>query len=177
MGVLGSGCVACADDCGIGTYRAGCGHDGPGQCIACDSPVTNAHHTTNGDHGASASCEMECNTGYHLQFEPTTSVTAVYGGAACVKETPAPTPAPTESPTKSPTPTPTESPTKFPTNEPTKFPTNEPTAAQIAYTYKSPTWCGPNGGPMGHMLGSAVECQTAAAAAGLNYASDAGKEW
>jgi len=156
----GSGCVACPDDCGLGTYRAGCGHDGPGECIACDQPVNNAHHTTNGDHGAANSCAMECNAGYHLKFQPTTSVAATYGGADCVLETPAPTNYPTPNPTAYPTPYPTPYPTTYPTPYPTPAPTPAPTATcpvtcqlehdDTSYKNHAPVHPGPYQGGLEH---------------------------
>ena len=40
-------------------------------------------------------------------------------------------------------------------------------------THKQAAWCSPNGG----LITSKAACQTAAAAAGINFASTAGPEW
>jgi len=86
-------CTACPTDCGVGTYRAGCGHGSPGKCMPCSTPTLNAHHITGGAHGAADSCAMKCDTGYVMQ-----------NGLCLIPSidglTTAPTTAPTAAPTK-----------------------------------------------------------------------------
>jgi len=80
-------CTPCADNCGTGQYRFGCGHSAAGQCVACSTPKAHAHHAGSGSHGQAGSCREECDAGYHAH------------GGACIAVTPNPTPAPTPSPT------------------------------------------------------------------------------
>jgi hypothetical protein len=83
-------CVPCADDCGTGTYRFGCGHGSAGTCEPCNTPSLNAHHASNGDHGAPDSCKEVCDAGFHAH------------SGACVLITASPTSAPTSAPTPTP---------------------------------------------------------------------------
>jgi hypothetical protein len=76
-------CTPCADNCGTGQYRFGCGHSAAGQCVACSTPKAHAHHAGSGSHGQAGSCREECDAGYHAH------------GGACIAVTPNPTPATT----------------------------------------------------------------------------------
>jgi len=58
-------CAPCADNCGTGQYRFGCGHSAAGQCVACSTPKAHAHHAGSGSHGQADSCREECDAGYH----------------------------------------------------------------------------------------------------------------
>jgi hypothetical protein len=64
LNTVTNNCRPCMDNCSAGRYRFGCGGADSGACLLCNSPIANAHHVSNGDHGDSSSCAWACNSGF-----------------------------------------------------------------------------------------------------------------